>query len=68
VTGVAANYYIAQASSSAVIFAKPLGQWITAFVVLTIVTNFLSSGKHVFISVMLKRAECVQDCWHIASG
>lgn len=44
VTGVAANYYIAQASSSAVIFAKPLGQWITAFVVLTIITNFLSSG------------------------
>ncbi|KAG2347121.1 hypothetical protein BDR05DRAFT_1043978 [Suillus weaverae] len=44
VTGVAANYYIARASSSAVIFAKPLGQWITAFVVLTITTNLLSSG------------------------
>ncbi|KAG1752146.1 hypothetical protein EDB19DRAFT_1093898 [Suillus lakei] len=44
VTGVAANYFIAQASSSEVIFAKSLGQWITAFVVLTITTNFLSSG------------------------
>ncbi|KAG2136052.1 hypothetical protein DEU56DRAFT_367205 [Suillus clintonianus] len=44
VTGVAANYFISQASSSEVIFAKPLGQWITAFVILTMTTNFLSSG------------------------
>jgi hypothetical protein len=68
VTGVAANYFIAQASSSAVIFAKPLAQWITAFVVLTMTTNFLSSGKHVSISALPKCAECVQDYWHIAFG
>lgn len=41
---VAANYYIAQASAgSADIFTKPHGQWIAAFVVLTITTNLLSS-------------------------
>ncbi|KAG2347115.1 hypothetical protein BDR05DRAFT_974184 [Suillus weaverae] len=44
VTGVGVNYYIAQASSSTVIFAKPLAQWITAFVILTIINNVLSSG------------------------